>query len=326
MKVAVLNYSEMYNLACHKIASYHEQLGDQVVMAAGADLFCLDCEKAYLSALFTHDLPNLVRDANLLAARGIEVEIGGPAVTFLADWVEGECGIRPRVGLDERFEKVPGSYLWTFSSRGCPRSCPFCLVSALEGTKVTEDEEFIPAPNLGDSNLLMTSWRHQEKVVEKLKPLGLVDINSGFDCRIFAQDCQLYYGLYSQLNLKMWRFAFDTAVQESHIRNVFQFLKGHGLDRHQVQAYVLCNFPGVSPEEVVYRAKVIMGYGMMPYLMRYQPVDSVERHYVAPGWSEELINSLIAYYNYPPVWMSCSWEERLRSRGKNGLGLVGHAG
>lgn len=282
--VVVNSSAPIYNLAAEKIANYHLANGDAVMKLDHFDLFALaNARKVYFSAIFTRDLRHLVQEAALAHDRGVEVEIGGPAVTLLSDWVEERCGIKPHFGLDKRFEKIPGDYKWAFSSRGCPRDCPFCLVSKLEGKKVVWDDDFIPAPRLGDNNILMTSISHQKVVVEKLKRFPVCDINSGFDCRVFANDPEFYYSLYSRLNLLMWRFAFDTAEQEEPIRRVLEFLKGRGLDRHKVQTYALCNFPGVSPEEVEYRAEVIKGYGMMPYLMRYDPVDQVVDHYTAPG-------------------------------------------
>lgn len=315
MKVAVIDVSppEIYNLGAEKIANYHKSRGDVVIRSSAYDFFCLNAQKVYLSAIFTKDVPRLTNYAGIALERLSDVEMGGPAVTLLSDWIEHKCGIKPHVGLDSRFDKQSGQYEWTFSSRGCPRNCPFCLVSKLEGKTVVEDDDFIPAPNLADNNIIMTSERHQRRVVDAEKRFSKVDVNSGFDCRVFSHDPKFYFDLWNQLPLVMWRLAFDSAESEPHIHKSLKFFQDQGLDRHKVQVYILCNFPGVSPAEVKDRADIVKGYGMMPYLMRYGPVDRVISHYVAPGWTEETIESLRGYYNFPNVWMSCTWKEYKRS-------------
>lgn len=309
MKVAIINSSSCYNLGAEKIARYH--IDDDVYRGKKFDMFCMNVDRAYFSAVFTYDLPKLVQGVNLALARGIEVEVGGPAVTKLSDWVMKNCGIKPHIGLDERFEHMPGEYEWTFTSRGCPRNCSFCLVTALEGKKVIENDDFLPAPNIGDNNILMTSARHQENVVEREKQFSSVDINSGFDCRVFALNPDYYFNLWSQLPLRCWRFAFDSPEQEEPIKKVLKYLQGKGLDRHRVQVYVICNF-NASPAEVRRRADIIKSYGMWPYLMIYRPVNTVEKGYISPRWTYHIISTMIGYYNQPSIWMSCSFTEYKR--------------
>lgn len=317
MKVYVVNCSpDVYNLACHKAANWYRRQGHEVVEQNVLDWFSYG-DLALLSVVFTRDLEDAAQYAMLARHKGMEVRVGGPALTMTSDWfLRNTGGIIPHVGLAE-FDREPGQYDWTFTSRGCPRNCPFCLVTKLEGPKVVEFDDFNPAPNIGDNNILMTSDRHQEVVIQRTLEAGFtsVDVNSGFDCRVFANDPEWYFARWSRLPLAMWRFAFDGPDEERSIRTVFEFLRGKGMDRHKVQAYVLSNFPGTSPEEVIRRAEVIKSYGMMPYLMVFRPVDSVKNNYVAPGWDKLTISRLVGYYNQPSVWMSCSFAEYCCSRG-----------
>lgn len=309
MRVHIVNCSsKVYNLGCAKWANHYRRAGWDVVERP-LDWFSFG-DVALFSAIFTKDLRMLEQQALLARHKGMDVHIGGPAVTMLSGHVCERTGTEPHIGLHPRVENEPGQYQWTFTSRGCPRNCQFCLVTQLEGHKIVENEDFLPAPNIGDNNILMTSARHQDIVIQRTLEAGFpsVDINSGFDCRVFASDADYYYKKWSRLPLSMWRFAFDCAEEEEPLRHTFEYLQGAGMDRHKVQAYVLCNFPGTTPEEVRYRAEVIKGYGMMPYLMVYRPVDSVRHDYVAPGWSPREITRMTGYYNQPGIWMTCEWE------------------
>lgn len=310
MNIAVVNSSgPVYNLGAEKIAQYHRRIGDTVVKAHGLDMFCLQTDKVYFSAIFTKDGPKLVRDANLAQSLGIEVEIGGPIMTLLKDWVTSQCGIVPHIGLDDRFEMEPGVYDWTFTSRGCPRDCPFCIVTKLEGKEVKENPNFLPAPNIGDNNILMTSKEHQRLVVRREEALfHKIDVNSGFDCRVMAKKPELYFDIWGGI-INMWRLAFDIASEENPLRKCLEFLASKGLDRHRVQVYVLCNFPGTSPKEVRRRADIVIDLGMMPYLMRYNPIDRVVNHYLAPEWTGQELEKMMKYYNQPSVWMTCRWKD-----------------
>jgi len=159
---------------------------------------------------------------------------------------------------------------------------------------------------VGDNNILATSWDHQVMVVNKLVNFNReIDINSGFDVRFFEEK---HYELYSQLRLQCWRFAFDTLGVEEDVRRVAAIMRGHGLDRHQVTFYCLINFPGQTPEECHYRLRTIIELGHNPYPMRFTPLNSLKRNYVAPGWTEDLLQRMAAYYQTPYTWMTHAFE------------------
>lgn len=317
MRIASVNCSpSVYNLACAKIGNYHRERGDQVYEGGWAplvmdEMVTSQIDKFYFSVIFSWEIQELIRQVNMVRSWGKEVEIGGPAATFMANYIERRTGVAVHRGLDDRFERVPGDYELTFSSRGCPHKCRFCGVKRVEPVAI-EYDDFPLAHRVGDNNLTATSWDHQKLVVERFKDFaGKLDFNSGFDIRFFEEK---HYELYSQLKLesaprgKHWRFAFDTMAVEKDVRRVAAMMRGHGLDRHQVMFYVLIGFPGQTPKECLYRLNTIIELGMNLYPMRFWPLNSLKRDYVAPGWTEDLLQRMTTYYQVPFLWMSDSFE------------------
>jgi len=136
-----------------------------------------------------------------------------------------------------------------------------------------EYDEFPLAPMILDNSILSTSWEHQQLVVNKLLNYRAIDINSGFDVRLFEK----HFRLYGRLNLTCWRFAFDSMDVEHDVRRVAVMMTAHGLDRHHVTFYCLIGFPGTTPEEGLYRLTTIVKLGMNPYPMRFFPLSRTDR-------------------------------------------------
>lgn len=321
MRIAVINYSyPSYNLAVDKIANQMRLEGNEVIISPGqADFWALNSDKAYLSIIFTWDLPKLVQDVLLLKSGGVEIEIGGPAATAMPGYIEEKTGIKPFIGIDERFEFTPGeNYQAVFTSRGCPRACAFCIVSKLEGRKIIEYDNFsVPVgknPYVCDNNILLTSWDHQKMVVEKVKNVRNLDFNSGFDDRIFIGDPDKYWNLYSQTKLEAWRFAYDSPEQREPIKACADYLHDKGVNYRNIIVFCLIGFPGQTFQECQEKLQYLVDIGVSPYPQRYRPLDSLDRNY-DPGWSEGNPEMLFGYYGVPFIWRSCTWEEYKETNG-----------
>jgi len=188
-----------------------------------------------------------------------------------------------------------------------------CLVPKLEGRRIVEYDSFpIPVgknPYLCDNNILATSWGHQQLVVSKLREVRNLDINSGFDDRIFVKDPEKYWQLYSELHLECVRFAYDVPEQKEAITFCSDFLHSKGVDYRHIIVFCLIGGPGSTFEESQERLQYLIDIGCSPYPQRYRPLDSVERRYNPEGWENGSIERLFQYYGVPFIWRSCKWED-----------------
>lgn len=188
-----------------------------------------------------------------------------------------------------------------------------CLVSKLEGRKIVEYSDFtIPVgkhPFVCDNNILSTSWGHQKLFVDKLKGVRRLDINSGFDDRIFIKDPEKYWNLYSQLDLITWRFAYDQDDQREVIKACADFLHTKGVNYRNIQVFCLTGWPGTTFEYAREKLQYLIDIGTSPYAMNYRPLDSLKMHVTPPGWHAKDMEKLFAYYNVAWNWKTCKWED-----------------
>lgn len=310
MKIAIINLSsEVYNLGAARIAEWARQQGNEVIISPRADTWTWQCDKAFLSAIFTQDLPNLVADALTLKSHDVEIEMGGPAVTAMPQYVESKTGLKPHVGLDERFEHIQGNFNMIFTSRGCHNHCKWCIVPRLEPEHKEYRDFPIPVgrnPWIGDNNILSTSWEHQEYVVERLKNIRNLDINSGFESPLFFEE---HYQLYKNLKLEAWRLAFDSMDREAEFRRAVGILKKHNIGYRQILVFNLIGFPESTFEEDMYRLETTRALGCSPYPMKFLPLNSLTRDYVAPGFERDKLELLRLYWIHPPTWRRSSFAD-----------------
>ncbi len=164
-------------------------------------------------------------------------------------------------------------------------------------------------PFICDNNILSTSWRHQELFVDRLREVRNLDINSGFDCRIFVKKPEKYFKLYSQLHLETWRFAYDMDDQRDILKACADFLHTKGVDYRRINVFCLVGWPGTTFEYAREKLQYLIDIGTSPYPMRYRPLDSLEMNTTPPGWAEKDEEKLFSYYGVPFIWKTATWED-----------------
>jgi len=178
----------------------------------------------------------------------------------------------------------------TFTTRGCPNSCPFCVVPKLEGD-LKEIKNFRPAPVICDNNLLAASHKHIERVVNSLKLFPFVDFNQGLEAKRFTPEVA---NLLSQLCCKV-RFAFDSWGQEAAVKDAIDLCRER--TTRDISVYCLIGYKDTPPDAQA-KLELIRSWDVYPNAMRYQPLDAKTKNsYVAPGWTERKLNDMARYYN-----------------------------
>lgn len=291
-----------YNLGLDKLGAWLRSLGWATslnplrnAVGPGFDLYAF-------SAVFTWDLPALV-EAVQSVPPGHTAWIGGPAASAMPSWVQERTGIRPVIGPDPRFERQSGSFKWCRTTRGCPVGCYFCIVPKIDGTTLLEYEDFEPAPVVVDDNLLRSSWRHQQLVVERLAAAGFasIDLNSGFEPRRLEQK---HIDLYGRLPLKSWRIAFDERRESDSVRSAIQLLQANGIPSKWIPCYVLA---GNEPfADCLWRAQKVVEWGGEPRIQMLKPLNWLRPRkdiWINPrlDWTPELA------VNFPRYWYSYAW-------------------
>jgi len=176
------------------------------------------------------------------------------------------------------FDVLNTTASYGFTSRGCIRHCPWCVVPAKEGNIKPHASiyEFWDRKHrdiiLLDNNLLASpNWRTTLRDLHKEKLR--VDFNQGLDIRLVDEEkanclAKLKYR-------KQLRFAFDDIRLEKEFRRGMEILKNVGITLSSVMIYFLIGFNS-SLDEDLERLKIIKSYKATPFAMRYQEVNSVK--------------------------------------------------
>ncbi len=249
--------SKIPNLALMKLSAYYKKLGYQTELSW--PLFYQNYEKVFASKIFTYsDLPNFPD----------YVEIGGSAISLKNNLPDEIENIMPD------YELYPNViYSMGFTTRGCIRKCPFCIVPQKEGQIriVAEIKDFWNKKHrnimIFDNNILALP-KHFFKIADQLKKYKLkVDFNQGLDHRLLNNKiCKTL----SSISHFEYRFAFDSVRFENSVIRAIEMLKKAGLKRNFW--YVLVGFD-TSLEEDIYRLKLLRKYRQTVYVQRYNFKD-----------------------------------------------------
>jgi len=246
--------------------------------------------KAYVSVVFSWLRQEAFQRCVWYKQLGYDVKIGGPAASDdfyeVAEYGQYEDAI---------WHHNPNA---TFTSRGCIRNCKFCIVPRIEGDLV-ELNEWPIRPIICDNNLLATSRKHFDDVIDKLKPLTHIDFNQGLDARLLTE---YHAERLRELRTECIRLAWDHSRLEKLFMGAVQKLLDVGFHPNHIQAYVLIGYND-TPEDALYRLQTIKDMGMWPNPMRYQPLDAIKKNgYIHSSWTERELLHYMRYWSRQ-VWL-----------------------
>jgi len=319
-------------LGLMKISTWHKKKGNDVMLIkdtphnSSLDLFEKNekCYKKlkehydiiYITSLFTYQASYVIESVRYYRNRfpKARIKVGGIMATLMPEYIKEKSGIEPHIGLLQGAENCPPDYSWypnlsysiSFTTRGCPRNCPFCAVRKHEPEFYVKENwpEDIDITKRGiifwDNNWLASP--HFEKDIKRLikfQKIGItqIDFNQGLDCRLFDED---KVKLLSQIKIKPLRLAFDNGSEDGHIQKAIQLAQKYGFK--DIRIYVLYNSEenNDTPEYFYYRINEINRLGALAYPMRYRSINSVNGQYISDKWDKKLLRalklSLMFYY------------------------------
>lgn len=243
---------------------------------------------AFISVPFTWLLPEAYQRAVWLNCQGYHVRAGGPAVSLMPDYLAGVAEVGGEVEALPRHN--PNA---TFTSRGCPRRCSFCAVPQIEGDLV-ELDDWETKSIVCDNNLLAYSQKHFDTVIDALKPVRGVDFNQGLDARLLTG---YHTDRLAELDLAKVRLAWDRINAETAVMAAIDKIRKAGVPKSKITVYILIGFRD-GPEDALYRLETIRSIGILPFAMRFQPLDSLQKNsYVGKNWTDRELRDFSRYWN-----------------------------
>lgn len=259
------------NLSLMKISAWHKAQGDTVCFASSLDFY----DKIYMAKVFTFT------EDDLHCYQAKEIVTGGTGYNLTSVLPKEIENIYPDYSLYGITNTAYG-----FLTRGCPRKCPFCIVSQKEGgysRKVADLNQFWNGQKnikLLDPNLL-ASRDHIELLRQLANSNALVDFTQGLDARLLTEE---NVELINQCKIKMIHFAWDNPKDKKIKKYLINFLaKSKIKDFRKLRVYVLTNYWS-SHKEDLERVYWLKENGYDPYIMIYDKAHAPKETRYLQRW------------------------------------------
>lgn len=292
MKVRLVDIdSKIPNLALMKLSAYYKNKGHSVSFdEPGPD-------RVFVSVIFTKNAWKATAQYQMFP--NAEVDIGGTGVN-LAQRLPDEIEF-----CKPDYDLYPSTYSLGFTTRGCIRHCPFCVVPEKEGKiqrwqhiREWHNERFDTVVCLDNNVYADKAWffENTDYILEQGLRFNAVQ---GMDIRILDEEIA---GRLADLKWSgQLHFAFDRIQDEAAIRRGIQLLQDAGIrTRHEVSVYVLVGFD-TTPEEDKRRCRLLKELGATPFVMQY-------------GKRTEWTRKVAWWANRPQVFWMCDVDQLDRSK------------
>lgn len=259
MKIGLIDLdSKLSNIALEKIRLYYSQNGNSVdyitpIEAAGYD-------KVYCSSIYTFTDKHYMNPS----------------------WICGGTGFDLTTNLPPEIENMKPKINIGFTTRGCIRKCPFCVVPQKEGKiRVTGNiydfwDGISKDITLLDNNILALP-KHFEFICKQIRDESLrVDFNQGLDCRLMNEKTA---GILSTIKKRDLRFAFDNISYKKSVIKTIEIANKYGWHNLFWYVYTDGNF-----DDAMKRLLILKSYKQRPYLMRDISIRSNKKMIQLARW------------------------------------------
>ncbi|HYF83758.1 MAG TPA: hypothetical protein VEB00_12105 [Clostridia bacterium] len=274
------------NLALMKIAGYHREIGDEISLIYDSYDNTKKFDHVYISKVFNFTYipesvmaePNVSFGGTGFFADGgtdlpYEIEHHMPYYDLYKEYVD----LQISRGKDAQRYSDYLNFSIGFTTRGCFRKCEFCVNKKYDKVqKHAHVYEFLDESRskiyLWDDNILgCTDWEDViNELVETDKPFQFrqgLDLRLMTDRKAYRFNQVKYYGDFI--------FAFDHLSDKDNIISKVQLWKKY-TNKHP-KMYVLSAFNSQDEhdiENVFERIHILMRYGCLPYIMRYEDYEN----------------------------------------------------
>lgn len=338
-------------LGLMKIAAFHKGKKHEVKFAKGLDktIRAEMWDRIYITTLFSFywsQTVSTIKYYEFSVKDPQNLFIGGPMATIMAEEIENETGYKTVKGLlnekvklrikgDEKIDGIVPDYsilddiaykypaqdaYFTYMTRGCIRSCPFCAVPKIE----PEYNSYIPIRKqikiinqrygekkdllLLDNNILASPMF--DHIIDEIQEIGFyrgaklnnknrhVDFNQGVDLRLLTKGKMKRL---AELPIRPLRIAFDNIKYEKEYKEKVRLAAEYGI-KH-LSNYILYNFDD-TPENLYNRLKINielneeLGTKIFSFPMKYIPVKDIDRKYIdEKHWNRRYLRSIQCILN-----------------------------
>ena len=275
--------SKIPNLALMKISADYKKQGDKVEWY---NPMFNDWDIVYMSKVFkfTPDYQYPVT-ANKVVKGGSGYDLK----TELPPEVEN---IYPDYNLYPNMDYAMG-----FTTRGCVRNCPFCIVPEKEGKirPVGDIYDFWKGQDklkLLDNNLTAHDEQFKKVLNQLIDEKIKVDFSQGLDIRLITPKKAKLLS-----KVKLWKqihFAFDHPEIEEQVREGIKILKNNGVKSYKMMFYVLIGY-NTTKDQDLHRVRLLDDLGVDPFVMPYDKSDNYQKNFAR-------------WVNHKAIFKTVSWE------------------
>jgi hypothetical protein len=238
----------------------------------------------YLSVPFTWLVDKAKNISCALSFEWDTVVVGGPGVYLMPEEFSSLQHVSIKNAMPGILQRV--NSMATRTTTGCPRKCGFCGVSKIEPVFL-ELDDWPDLPIICDNNILAASFRHFDRVCDRLERWSWCDFNQGIDARLLTS---YHAARFKRIRRPILRLAYDNCNMKNQWVSAYETLRTAGIIKKAIRSYCLIGYKD-NPEQAWENCHFVEGYKIKPLPMWYHPLDALAPNIVtqeqkSSGWND----------------------------------------